>query len=36
MGIDKEVMQDLMYKLISELSKSKYKIVFKGALLLTV
>ena len=35
MGIDKFTMQDLMYAIIRELGKSKYKIVFKGSLLLS-
>ena len=34
-GIDKAVMQEIMYDIIAELSKSKYKFVFKGALLLS-
>ena len=35
MGIDKEEMQEIMYAVMSELSKSKHKIVFKGSLLLS-
>ena len=35
MGTDKETMQQIMYRVIGELSKSKYKIVFKGSLLLS-
>jgi len=35
MGTDKDTMQNLMYKVISNLSKSKYKIIFKGSLLLS-
>lgn len=35
MGIDKGVMQQLMYAVLGELSRSRYKIVFKGSLLLS-
>ena len=35
MDIDKEVMQQLMYAILHELSRSKYTFVFKGALVLS-
>ena len=35
MGTDKDTMQHIMYRVIQKLSQSKYKIVFKGSLLLS-